>query len=73
VDNQDYQLEMTGVQPCRGDSGGPLLRASDSAPLVLMGVTSHVTGNCEGEARAISVAHQVPWIRRAAFELKSSL
>lgn len=72
-DGSDLQIEMTGVQPCSGDSGGPIFRASESKPLVVLGVTSHVKGQCESMARAISVSHHLPWIRATAAEFKSAV
>lgn len=62
----DNQIEMTGVQPCSGDSGGPIFRASETGPLMVLGVISHVKGQCESMARAISVSHNLPWLRSVA-------
>lgn len=62
----DYQIEMTGVQPCSGDSGGPIFRAKETGPLTVLGVISHVKGQCESSARAISISHHLNFVRNTA-------
>lgn len=69
----DNQIEMTGVQPCSGDSGGPIFRATENGPLTVLGVISHVKGQCESSARAISVSHNLSWIRDTASAMGVSI
>lgn len=67
---RDYQLELTGNQPCNGDSGGAIFEANR---LVLLGVTATVMKKCSTGGRAISVAHHLPWIKKVAREMRSKL
>ena len=74
--NQDHQIEMTGVQPCYGDSGGPIFQA-DAKHLILQGVISNVAqddngAKCVSNGHAISVFFNLPWIRKAAKDLRTS-
>ncbi len=66
----DYQIEMDGIQPCNGDSGGPIFAAS-SKGMVVMGVNSHVNMTCTAGGRAISVRHHASWLRKAAKQMGS--
>jgi secreted trypsin-like serine protease len=61
----DEQIRMTGVQPCHGDSGGPIFDASETS-VTLVGVTSNVMGNCAVNGTAMSVASHLSWIRATA-------
>ena len=67
----DHQIEMTGVQPCHGDSGGPVFQA-DANHLVLLGVTSHGDPQCVSFGSATAVDIHLPWIRESAQKLRST-
>lgn len=71
TEKTDLQIEMKGIQPCNGDSGGPIF-AAGSKRMVVMGVSSHVNMTCTAGGRAISVRHQIPWLRKAAKQLHSA-
>ena len=68
--DSDHQIEMAGVQPCSGDSGGSVFQA-DATHLILMGVISHGAPDCGSDGHAISVDVNLPWIRESAKKLRS--
>jgi hypothetical protein len=72
VDDLDHQISMDGVQPCLGDSGGPIYQA-DEKHFVLVGVTSHGATDCSQAGRGISVFFHLPWIKSAAKQLRSAI
>jgi V8-like Glu-specific endopeptidase len=61
----DTEIRLTGIQPCSGDSGGPIFRATETSA-VLVGVTSNVMNACTENGTEMSVAAHLPWIRATA-------
>jgi V8-like Glu-specific endopeptidase len=70
--NSDTQIRLEGVQPCNGDSGGPVFRATETTA-VLVGVTSNVMNNCTVNGTEMSVFSHLSWIKQTAASLGSSI
>jgi V8-like Glu-specific endopeptidase len=68
----DTQIRLTGIQPCSGDSGGPIFRATETSA-VLVGVTSNVMGACSENGTEMSVAAHLTWIRATAAALGGTI
>lgn len=62
-------LFITKYQPCRGDSGGPLMRSPDAVVWQLVGIVSYGPTLCaiqgvDGKAAVFTkVHHFLPWIQ----------
>lgn len=71
--DRDHQLNLSGMQICEGDSGGPVYSIQGSR-IIVIGVNSHTDSKaCLRNGRAISVFSHLNWIRQAARQLRSTL
>jgi len=51
--DSDMEIRLTGIQPCGGDSGGPIFKATNTSA-ILLGVTSNVMDSCSQNGTAMS-------------------